>query len=357
MVPGAYELQLPAQTSRGELFWRRPSYRSIYHLITNPVYGGAYTYGKTEQVLRYVAGEARHHSRRKPQEQWLALIPHTHEGYISWEESEEIRSAIRENSLRVEQPGAAKKGAGLLTGLLRCRRCGRKLTVRYTGSQHEVLRYTCNRGWLDHGEPRCIAFGGVPVDDIISKQVLAAVQPAAIEAALLASEEQMHHKDDAIAALERDLEAARYAAQRAQRQYDAADPENRLVTGELERRWNQAMQRVREIENRIQSATAEEQDRTPTPAEFAGLAEQLDQVWNDPRSDASLKKRIVRTLIQEVVADVESSAGEIVLVIHWKVVCTRKCVFPGVAADTTTAIPTRRSSKPFHCWPTSVTMT
>jgi hypothetical protein len=93
--------------------------------------------------------------------------------------------------ITAEQPGAAKKGAGLLTGLLRCRRCGRKLTVRYTGSQHEVLRYTCNRGWLDHGEPRCIAFGGVPVDDTISKQVLAAVQPAAIEAALLASEEQI----------------------------------------------------------------------------------------------------------------------------------------------------------------------
>jgi hypothetical protein len=202
--------------------------------------------------------------------------------------------------ITAEQPGAAKKGAGLLTGLLRCRRCGRKLTVRYTGSQHEVLRYACNRGWVDHAEPRCIAFGGVPVDDTISKQVLAAVQPAAIEAALLASEEQIQHKDDAIAALERDLEAARYAAQRAQRQYDAADPENRLVTGELERRWNQALQRLSEIENRIQSATTEEQHMAPTSAEFAGLAEQLDQVWNDPRGDASLKKRIVRTLIQDV---------------------------------------------------------
>ena len=113
--------------------------------------------------------------------------------------------------ISAEQLGAAKKGAGLLTGLLRCRRCGRKLTVRHTGSQHDVLRYTCKRGWLDHGEPRCIAFGGVPGDDTISKQVLAVVQPAAIKAALLASEEQMQHQDDAIAALERDLEAVRYA--------------------------------------------------------------------------------------------------------------------------------------------------
>lgn len=313
-----HELQLPTQTPRGELFWRRPSYRSLYRVLTSPVYGGAYAYGKTEHVLRYEGGEPRHRSLHKPREKWLALIPHSHEGYISWEESETIRRTVRENVISAEQAGAAKKGAGLLTGLLRCRRCGRKLTVRYTGSQHEVLRYACNRGWLDHGEPRCIAFGGVPVDDMISKQVIAVVQPAAIEAALLASEEQMQCQNDAIAALERDLEAARYAAQRAQRQYDAADPENRLVTGELERRWNQALRHVEEIELRIQSYNADGQPTTGAPTDFAGLAEQLDRVWNDPRSDSSLKKRIVRMLIQEVVADVESSAGEIVLVIHWK---------------------------------------
>jgi DNA invertase Pin-like site-specific DNA recombinase len=314
-----HELQLPSQTARGELLWRRPSYRSVYRLLTNPVYGGAYTYGKTEQVMRYVAGEAHHHSRRKPREHWLALIPQAHEGYISWEESEQIRRAIRENTLGAEQPGAAKQGAGLLTGLLRCRRCGRKLTIRYTGSQHEVLRYTCNRGWLDHGEPRCIAFGGVPVDDAIGRQVLAVVQPAAIEAALVSSEEQMQEHDEAIAALQRDLEAARYAAQRAQRQYDAADPENRLVTGELERRWNQALQRVKDIEHRIHSHAANAQCAAATTSEeLADLAEKLDWVWNDPRTDASLKKRIVRTLIQEVVADVDSAGGEVILVIHWK---------------------------------------
>ena len=314
-----HELQLPSQTPRGELFWRRPSYRSFYRLLTNPVYGGAYTYGKTEQVMRYVAGEAHHDSRRKPREQWLALIPQAHEGYINWEESEQIRRVIRENTLGAGQPGAAKQGAGLLTGLLRCRRCGRKLTIRYTGSQHEVLRYTCNRGWLDHGEPRCIAFGGVPVDEAIGRQVLAVVQPAAIEAALVASEEQMQEHDEAIAALQRDLEAARYAAQRAQRQYDAADPENRLVTGELERRWNQALQRVKDIEHRIHSHAANEQCAAATTSEeFADLAEKLDWVWNDPRTDASLKKRIVRTLVQEVVADVDSAGGEVILVIHWK---------------------------------------
>ena len=313
-----HDLELPTQTPRGELFWRRPSYRSVYRLITSPVYGGAYAYGKTEHLLRYEGGEPRHRARHKPREEWLALIPHAHEGYISWEESESIRQVVRENVISAERPGAAKKGVGLLTGLLRYRRCGRKLTVRYTGTQHEVLRYTCNRGWLDHGEPRCIAFGGVPVDDTISQHVLSVVQPVAIEAALLASDDQIMRKNDAIAALERDLEAARYAAQRAQRQYDASDPENRLVTGELERRWNQALSRVQEIETRIQSYTVDQQHSAVSREEFAGLAEQLDQVWNSPHADASIKKRIVRTLIQEVVADVESTASEIILVIHWK---------------------------------------
>ena len=313
-----HDLQLPAHNARGELFWKRPAYRSLHRIITSPVYGGAYTYGKTEYVLHYEDGEPRHRSRRKPREQWLAMIPNAHEGYLSWAEFEQVQDMVRHNLIGAEQPGAAKQGAGLLAGLLRCRRCGRKLTVRYTGSEHDVLRYACNRGWLDHGEPRCIAFGGIPVDDSISKQVLGVVQPVAVQAALVANVEQARQQDDAIAALRRDLEAARYAAKRAQKQYDVADPENRLVAGELERRWNEALQRVREIELRIESYNVTEKSMDPAPSEFADLAEQLETVWNDPCADAVLKKRIVRTLIQEVVADVDSAAGEIILVIHWK---------------------------------------
>jgi hypothetical protein len=156
------------------------------------------------------------------------------------------------------------------------------------------------------------------VDDSIGKQVLEVVQPVAVQAAVLASEEQSRLQDDAVETLGRDLEAARYTAQRAQRQYDAADPENRLVTGELERRWNEALRRVRELEIRIEAHGTTERSAVATPAEFADLAEQLDVVWNDPRTDATLKKRIVRTLIQEILADVDSNAGEIILVIHWK---------------------------------------
>jgi DNA invertase Pin-like site-specific DNA recombinase len=312
-------VELPTHTPRGAAYWRRPSYRTVYRLLTSPVYGGAYAYGKTEQRVRYEHGTPHRSSHRKPREQWLTLIPHAHEGYVPWEEFEQIRQAITANNLRPDAVGAAKKGAALLAGLLRCRRCGRKLTVRYTGSAHDVLRYACLRGLLDHGEPRCVAFGGIPVDDAIAGEVLRVVQPAAVEAALVASEQAARQQDEVVAALQRDLEAARYAALRAQRQYDATDPENRLVAGELEQRWNLTLQRVQELEARIASHTAGRGPEPPPPTReaFAELATRLEAIWHDPGTDVRLKKRIVRTLLQEVLVDVDSTAGMITLVLHW----------------------------------------
>jgi len=310
-------LQVPAHTPRGDVLWRRPAYRAMHRMLTNPVYGGTYAYGKTEQLLRYENGAARHCCRRKPRHQWLALIPNAHEGYVPWEEFERIQRTIKENV--PGSPGAIKNGPGMLAGLLRCRRCGRKLTVRYTGNGHDVLRYACNRGWLDNGEARCIAFGGIPVDEAIGREVLRAVQPAAVEAAVQASQEETRRQDEVLEALRRDLEAARYTAQRAQRQFDAADPENRLVTDELERRWNGALERVREIETRIAAhQDGNAQHRPATLKEFEELAANLETVWYDSGTDTRLKKRIVRTLIEEVVVDVDGAAGEIILVIHWK---------------------------------------
>ena len=140
--------------------------------------------------------------------------------------------------------GAPKHGDALLAGLLRCRRCGRKLTLRYSGTKHHIPRYSCTRGWMDNGEPRCIAFGGLRADDAIEEALLAVVGPGAIAAAVAAEKEASERRDQVRDALMRDLEAARYAADRAFRQYDAADPANRLVAGELEARWNKALARV-----------------------------------------------------------------------------------------------------------------
>lgn len=288
-------------------------------MIENPIYGGAYAYGKSRVATGYdAAGGIRPRSRRKARAEWLALIPDVHEGYVSWERAEAIRKMVSDNVPTGRHHGAPKHGDALLAGLVRCRRCGRKLTVRYTGTGHNIPRYSCWRGLLDNGEPRCIAFGGLRVDDAIEEALLRVVEPGAIAAAVEAEAQAASRRDQVRDALVRDLEAARYSADRAFRQYDVIDPQNRLVAAELELRWNWALTRVGEIESRIAAHDAS----TPissllSPIHVTELAAGLRAVWSAPTTDARLKKRIVRTVIHEVIANIDEEASEIVLLIYW----------------------------------------
>ena len=316
-------LSLPARQYVGtgwETVWRRPAYPAVHRILTTPEYAGAYAYGKTQRGTQFHNGTARKTTRRRPMDQWLSLIPEHHEGYIAWDQFQRIQSMIAKNVLRtdLESPGAARRGPALLAGLLRCRRCGRKLTVIYTGQRREALRYACRRGYLDIGEPMCISFGGTTVDEAIRREVLRVVRPGAVEAALLAGQEHCQQQDQVLAALQLDLKAARYAAQRAWKQYDAVDPENRLVADELERRWNAAMDKVRTLEERMQQEQVRNQQEAPPSVEvFQNLAADLSAVWDNPATDVRLKKRIVRTLIHEVVVDIDDAAGNVTMVIHW----------------------------------------
>ena len=312
-----HNLDLPVKGKDGETAWRRPNYATIHRMIENPIYGGTYAYGKTAVVAGYDGAGVKVKIRRKARSDWLALMPNAHEGYVSWEKAEAIRKMVSSNAPTSRHHGAPKQGDALLAGLLRCRRCGRKLTLRYSGAKHHIPRYSCTRGWMDNGEPRCIAFGGLRVDDAIEGALLTVVGPGAIAAAVGAEKEAGQQRDQVREALRRDLEAARYAADRAFRQYDAADPANRLVTGELEARWNKALARVAEVEAEIAAHDAATVPSTVDPASFATLAADLKSVWTAPTTDARLKKRIVRTVIHEVIADIDTDAAEIVLLIHW----------------------------------------
>jgi DNA invertase Pin-like site-specific DNA recombinase len=311
-------LDLPARRNNGDLTWRRPCYATIHRMIANPIYGGAYAYGRTGIAAEYDGSGIRAKGRRKPREEWLALQPGAHEGYVDWEQAEAIRRMVSGNKPTSRHHGAPKHGDALLAGLVRCRRCGRKLTVRYSGVKHNIPRYACHRGQLDHGEPRCIAFGGLRVDDAIEAALLKVVEPGAIAAAIEAEAAAAEHRDQVREAMTRDLQAAQYAAERAFRQYDAADPENRLVTAELEARWNKALTRVDEIEAKITAHDNTKPSRPELPStSLATLAHDLAAVWKAPTTDPRLKKRIVRTMINEVIADIDAEAGLIVLLIHW----------------------------------------
>ena len=313
-----HDLDLPTRINDGAVVWRRPRYSTIRELIDNPAYGGAYAYGRTGVSVHYDGAGAKARARRKPRAEWLALQPGAHEGYLDWDRAEAIRKMVSSNNPAAAAHGAPKQGAALLSGLLRCRRCGRKLSVHYTGAKHDIPRYVCNRGRLDYGEPACIAFGGLRVDDVIETALLAVVAPAAVQAAQVAEAQATARRDEVREALNRDLEAARYAADRAFRQYDAADPGNRLVTSELEARWNRALTRVAELEQRIAAHDAAVAPASGLPAvSFATLAEDFHTVWSAPTTDARLKKRLVRTVIHEAVADLDDATAEIVLTIHW----------------------------------------
>src|SRR3979411_1488451 len=310
-------LDLPTRRNNGDVAWRRPSYATIHRMIDNPIYGGAYAYGKTRVATGYEGAGGRGKTRRKPRGEWLALRPGAHEGYVDWERAEAIRRMVSDNMPTSRHHGAPKHGDALLAGLIRCKRCGRKLTVRYTGMKHHIPRYSCSRAWMDNGGPLCIAFGGLRVDDAIEEALLGVVGPGAIAAATAAAKEAEERQDQVRDALSRDLEAARYAAERAFRQYDAADPANRLVASELEARWNRALAHAAEVEDKIAMHDAATPAPIADPASLGVLASNLKTVWDAPTTDARLKKRIVRTLVHEVVADIDDAASEIVLIVHW----------------------------------------
>ncbi len=317
-------LQLPRtdQTEAGFVtVWRRPYYGSVLKILRDPVYAGAYRYGKSMVTTAIRDGRPKKVRQQKPMKDWSVLIPDRHEGYITWDQFEQVDQMLTRNSQAYHPctPGAPKRGSALLAGLLRCRKCGRKLMVNYTGQEGNKVRYQCRRGILDQGEPKCISFGGTTVDEAITRELLRVVRPAAMEAARLAAQQKMDKQDEMLRVLGVELQAARYEAERARRQYDLVDPENRLVSEELERRWNHALVRLREIEGRIEQENQRRSQMTLVKLErFQNLGADLNSVWRDPATDNRLKKRIVRTLIEEVVADVDSEAREIVLILHWR---------------------------------------
>ena len=305
-----------------ELVWKLPVYNTIWHMLRNPMYAGAYAFGKTEARTRLVDGRARKtigHS--KPLDNWTVLIRDHHPGYITWEQYERNQVQLADNAhmkSRMEAK-AGRGGRSLLAGLLRCRRCGRMLHVAYSGSRSEVPRYHCRGAHLNHGAAWCISFGGLRPDQAVAAAVLKAVEGNAVEAAVEVAARIADQYRQQRQALTLELEEAQYEARLAARRHEAVDPDNRLVAAELESRWNSALRRVSEVEDRLRQIETTNQGsaRVPDKETLLSLAQDLPAVWNAETTDMRLKQRITRILIQEIVVDVDDSTSEIVLMIHW----------------------------------------
>jgi hypothetical protein len=313
-------LAKPGTGGRG-VIWALPTSGRIRQMLKNPCYAGAFAYGKTEPRTVIEDGRARQRSRyKKPQNEWKVLLVDHHPGYISWEDYSENQRRLEANVAwgDGEGSGAAKVGAALLSGLLRCGRCGRKLQVAYSGNSGRVPRYVCKGDRGDRGSSACLTIGSLRVERAVVHSVLEAIQPAGIEAAVKMSDRAQDEDDEKRKALELALERARYEAGRARRQYDAVDPENRLVAGELEVRWNHALEQVTELEARIAAigarpATLDDKQKS----ELMVLGEDVMVLWNHPDAPVQLKKRILRTVLNEIVVDSKTDSSTHRLVLHW----------------------------------------
>jgi DNA invertase Pin-like site-specific DNA recombinase len=308
-------------TAGQEVIWNLPSSGRIRQMLKNPCYAGAFAYGKTAARTRIEDGRARQSSRsRKPQKEWKVLLLGHHPGYISWEEYLENQQRLESNVAMYEgeSSGAVKLGAALLSGLLRCGRCGRKLQVVYSGTSGRVPRYLCRGDRGDRESSRCLTVGSLRLDRAVAQSVLAAIQPAGIEAAVKLTECTQLEDDEKRKALELALERARYEEKRARRQFDAVEPENRLVASELEARWNGALGQVAEAEARLAAAGNAAVPLTEgQKEELAALSEDLMALWNHPDAPIPLKKRILRTVLTEIIIDNDADSASHRLRLHW----------------------------------------
>ena len=317
------QIALPVRVQEaGEvtLIWKRPAYDTIHRLLTNPMYAGAYAFGKTERRTKIVDGRARKtEGHAKPRSAWTVLLRDHHPAYISWDayERTQLTLAMNTNMNSRMVPKAGRGGRALLAGLLRCRRCGHRLHVAYAGRSGTMPRYYC-RGARDRGEPSCIAVGGLRLDQAVAQTVLQAIGGNAIEAAVEAVDQLRRQRHEQRQTLALEVEQATYEARLAARRYEAVDPENRLVAAELETRWNEALQHGRILAEQL-DAFDRETPHVPMPdrALLVSVAQDLPAIWHAPTTDMRLKQRIVRILLHEIVADVDTDRREIVLLLHW----------------------------------------
>ncbi|WP_457813150.1 recombinase family protein [Sinorhizobium meliloti] len=304
-----------------KLVWKAPAYHSVMQILHNPLYAGAYAFGRRAQRTRIVDGRARKATGvRKPRDEWSVLLRDNHQGYISWREYEENHKLLTENAHMKKNCDrkSARGGRALLTGLMRCGRCGRMMRVFYGSAKGNAHRYQCRGDDAHVGVGLCIGIGGVRVDRAVAMQILEAVSDRAVEAAIFASDQVERSRRDVIAAIERDLEGARYEALLASRRYELVDPAKRHVARELEARWNDALERVGVLERKIKDLSALSAARPVIDrGRLLQLAQDLPTVWNAPSTETRTKQRLIHILVQEIICDLNDATNEAVLLIHW----------------------------------------
>ncbi len=314
--------RLTAKEGYGSLVWKTPTLSAVIRILHNPAYAGAYVYGRWEYLSDRRSpktGKASAHSRSMAQ--WPVKIPEHHPAYVRWEEFVKNQEQLRENWSHEGNRGVPREGRALLQGIVYCGVCGRRMSVQdRTAKEHRSPSYVCGRGYQDGDEKTCQCMTSRPVDAAVVEALLAAVSPISLRVATQVLDQV---EQDLIAQRrqrELQLEQARYEARLAQRQYDAVDPSNRLVAGELERRWNEKLERVAQLERTYAHAerdaewnlTAEER------AAITELSRDLPAIWSAETTTNQERKQLLRMAIESVQLDGIRQAGQIEVQIRWR---------------------------------------
>ena len=320
----AEQQRLPRRTvGQRRVRWVRASYGAVHDFLTNPAYAGAFVFGRT-RVEKYLGddGRVRRRTLQVPLEQWSVCIPDHHPGYLSWDAYLATRERLRANVIgRGEGGGAAREGTALLQGIVRCGRCGRRMQVAYSGTRGRVPRYACVRAHQLHGVDRaCQSLGGVRLEKAIVAAFLEAVSPAGVRACAEAIEELERVHEQRLAGQRLALERAQLDADRAQRQYDACEPENRLVARTLEGRLEAALGALEAQRHKLAQLARRRPDPL-TSSERQALAQitnDLPRLWAAQTTTARDRKELLRTLISEIVVTVTEAPREAEVEICWE---------------------------------------
>lgn len=320
------QLKFPMRRfAHGEHQWTVPTYHQVHSVLDSPVYAGAYAFGKTRQE-RYVDehGNTRQRIRRLPQAEWGVLIWDHHPGYVDKATFEANRARIQANTRprAHEAGGAVREGSALLQGIAVCGRCGRKLHIAYDGGRgHARPVYQCpGRILVENRGSWCMRVGGMQIDHAVADALLAALTPAGVKAALTAAEALEADHDAALSQWRLQVEQARYQAERAERRYRQVEPEHRLVARGLERDWEKALGVLAETEAEL-TLREHQRPQVLTDAEreqLLALGGDLGRVWAAPTTTDRDRKQLLRSLIDEVILDVQREQDQATVTIRWK---------------------------------------
>jgi DNA invertase Pin-like site-specific DNA recombinase len=312
-------IRVRAGPGTGDLEWHRPNRMTLQDLLRNPIYAGAYASGRRQVDPRRQRPGRPHTGRRViDPAAWLVLLPDRLPAYISWEQYERNLARLRANQARADAIGAVRDGPALLAGLVRCGRCGQRMTVSYSGASRRH-QYVCGRAATDYGGDRCQQLAGPGLDRFARQQVLAALEPAALELSLAAASQVERERAELDRLWRQRLERAAYEVARAERQYQLAEPENRLVVRQLERAWEEKLAAQRQLDEAYHRF-AREQPRLLSPAEQATirrLAADLPALWDAPTTTDADRKAIIRQLVERVTVAVQGESERVQVTITW----------------------------------------